>query len=219
MSNVIRVMVDLETLGQVPGCAILSIGATTFDHEASGSSSLMVSERRRFHQLIVAASNDRYGLKADPETVKWWESQPAEVRAMTYDICTDPKFAIRLRRQSAADPLELPDALMEFSRFINNLQDTYNCGVEVWGNGASFDIAILNVAYAAIQQPKPWHYRKERCYRTLHYLFPQIEAGPWPEFLTKHRAVDDAIYQALHAEMILDHIRRVDVRRPSESTL
>lgn len=61
-----NIMIDTETLGTLPGCVILSIGAVEFDANGFG---------KEFEILIDPESCVEAGLKIDPRTVMWWMSQ------------------------------------------------------------------------------------------------------------------------------------------------
>lgn len=170
------VMVDLETLGSVPGCAILSIGAVGFGPGVVGS--------ERFEAVIRRASCAQMGLHEDPETLDWWEHQTPEARRVLNDA----------DGQDTSEPLA--DALVRFSFWLRQ----FGSNVRVWGNGADFDNAILAAAYRAIGTKPYWRFWNGRCYRTLKGLHPAIKldrAG------THHRAIDDALSQAEHASRLL----------------
>ena len=66
-----HVMLDLETLGKVPGCVILSIGAVAFD-------SLTVQSTFEAH--IDVRSSQQAGLTIDADTVMWWLRQDDAAR-------------------------------------------------------------------------------------------------------------------------------------------
>lgn len=61
-----RVMVDIETLGTEPGCAILSVGAIEFDTDGLGF---------EFHERVDLCSCEAAGLRLDADTVQWWATQ------------------------------------------------------------------------------------------------------------------------------------------------
>lgn len=63
-------MLDLETLGRSPGCAIVSIGAVKFDREKI---------KDRFYERILAVSCLDAGLVLEVETVEWWLRQDYNV--------------------------------------------------------------------------------------------------------------------------------------------
>jgi hypothetical protein len=66
-----RVMVDIETLGTEPGCAILSIGAVRFDGGQLGDT---------FYETISAQSCQNKGLSIDAGTLEWWLDQDEEAQ-------------------------------------------------------------------------------------------------------------------------------------------
>lgn len=68
-----HVMLDLETLGTTPGCAIISIGACVFSMEGIW---------REFYAVVDLAKNTG---SMSPSTVKWWMGQSLEARAVFQD--------------------------------------------------------------------------------------------------------------------------------------
>jgi len=72
MSDPTRVMVDIETLGTEPGCAILSIGAAVFDHDGVDETWAM---------SVDLESCEAYGLDADLSTLSWWLKRSDEAQA------------------------------------------------------------------------------------------------------------------------------------------
>jgi exodeoxyribonuclease VIII len=164
-------MVDLETLGTHPGCIVLSIGAVMFD--ATGV------DTNTFYAEINQGSSERHGLRADMSTLNWWAVQGVEARD------------VLIRTHEGGYPL--PEALLDFAVWLP--MDTL-----VWGNGASFDNAILAQCYRAIGAEPPWKFGHDRCYRTLKSIGPYV---PFERTGTFHNALDDAMSQAIHASTIL----------------
>lgn len=66
-----RVMVDIETLGLDRGAAILSIGAVKFDIEEIGDT---------FEASISRESCEAAGLTVDEGTLEWWQDQSDAAR-------------------------------------------------------------------------------------------------------------------------------------------
>lgn len=167
-----NVMVDLETLGRRAGCAILSIGAVAFDAQ---------SKRLGPEFYVVVDRASQLNLHTDPETLKWWEGQSVEARAVLTDKAAIP----------------LGDALIKFNQYLSQFSFTK---VKVWGNGADFDNAIMASCYGAAGLEVPWSFWNNRCYRTL----KSIVAGPkLSRQGTYHNALDDAKTQAQHAIVLL----------------
>lgn len=175
-------MLDLETLGLNPGCAIISIGAVLWwDDIPSG--------RHHFKTNISIQANIRAGLELEGEVVEWWFNRPAEVQKASF--------------ADAAKSVE--HALMMLSEFAGKHCDTRN--LLVWSKGTHFDNAILLAAYHKVGLTPFWGYKNNRDYRTLAAMFPGI---PEPTRAgTHHDALDDAIHQANHLQAILDHMRPV----------
>lgn len=61
-----RVMLDLETLGTEPECAIVQIGAVRFGTDGLGET---------FEAQVDAESCERVGLDTDAATMQWWVTQ------------------------------------------------------------------------------------------------------------------------------------------------
>ena len=185
MNEPLNVMVDLETLGTRPGAVIVSIGAVVFD--ADGPDNDLTFEER-----IDIDSCLRCGLTVDGGTLEWWLRQNDRARAIF---------------QAKGKPLT--QALADFAGWLAALPG----GLRLWGNGASFDCALLAEAYRrAGWLELPWKYTAERCYRTLAALRPEL---PKAKALVAHCALDDALAQAAHAATIL---RGTESRRELEWT-
>lgn len=65
------IMIDIETLGVRPGCAILSIGACEFGPKGIGN---------EFYVSISPNSCTEWGLTIEPFTVLWWMDQSQDAR-------------------------------------------------------------------------------------------------------------------------------------------
>jgi len=169
-----NVMVDLETLGQAPGCIILSIGAVRFDETGLGDG---------FYAVINSLDCFDHGLTTDPSTLDWWKNQSPEAREVL--------------EEADGGGLPLALALAEFNEF---LAPSGMSSVKVWGNGSDFDNAILGACYRAVGSSHPWAFWNNRCFRTLKALNPNVKMDRTG---TYHNALDDAITQARHAVQLL----------------
>lgn len=159
-----HIMLDLETWGTAPGSAIRSIGAVVFDPNSGEIGS-------KFYRNITDESCEHMGLVKDPRTVAWWAEQKPEAQAALLD-----------------KQVHIADALSAFTAFWEKAN-----GEQVWGHGASFDLVLLEAAYAAIMLDAPWKFWNIRCCRTvLATANRKILRGEG----IHHNALDDAIAQA-----------------------
>ena len=133
------VMLDLETLGTRPGCAILTLGAIKFDPyniDAFGASLYL-----RFN----VDEQIELGREVQQDTLDWWAKQDA---------------VIREEALGDENRVSLDDATKQLNKFL--------VGVEtIWAQGPVFDIVILENLYRQINKPIPWNYWQIRDSRTL----------------------------------------------------
>jgi len=177
-------MLDIETLGTAPGCAIAAIGAVVFDPVRGLGD--------EFYRRVNIKSCVDVGLNLDVDTIIWWMQQSDAARKETFAPATT----------------SISQSLMDFMNWRDHaLLSDGSETLEVWGNGADFDNPILEAAFDACRLPAPWGRRDGRCYRTLKNLFPSIAANHHPKAVA-HNALHDARLQAEHAVRILQHITK-----------
>lgn len=170
------VMIDVETLDTRPSTVILSIGAVRFDIDKPE----VIGDT--FHVHIDIDSCLAAGRTVSGSTILWWLDQSDEAR----------------HKLTEATRVPLKTALQGLATFINEKD-------RVWGNGASFDNAILSDAYRCVGLAQPWRYWGDMCYRTLKSLYRHV---PKPEFRgIKHEALADAVNQATHLQLIYEKVR------------
>lgn len=162
------VMLDLETLGTSPNAAIVSIGAVYFDIKNQG----ILDE---FYVVVDAQSSIKSGGTVNFSTIKWWIDQSKEAKEVFQE----------------EDTIEISKALSNFSTWLKNIKKDIN----IWSNGADFDIPILSSAYIAQNISIPWSFRDIRCFRTLASIYPDIK---YVKPLISHNSLEDAKAQAIH---------------------
>jgi 3' exoribonuclease, RNase T-like len=177
-------MFDLETMDNVPGGAIMSIGAVTFNVDG-------VLPNSDFYTVISIGSCQANGLVVNKETEEWWEKQPEEARAV-----------IRESKYGKADNLIF--GLGKFSHYLDRFKPT-----GMWGNGSDFDNAFLQVAHRKAGLPAPYDFRNSRCFRTLRKVCGGEVDKP-DETGVHHNALDDARYQAHYAVSIFQKLRSLN---------
>lgn len=178
------ISLDLETLGNRFNAPILSIGAQAFNR---GTGKLGGT----FYQEIDIDSALKYGVPTG-STILWWTQQSAAARSV---LAPDSKDSPR--------KMHLSSALMNFVTWYRSI-GMGTC--RPWGNGATFDISILDHAIftASVGLEAPWAHTFW-CVRDLRTLVDAAEAlaGFDPKSVkragTHHNALDDAKHQALVA--------------------
>ena len=181
-----QIMVDLETMGTEVTSVILSIGAVSFDPETGGLGNT-------FYKEINTNSCLNAGLTVNEKTMDWWQTQPPEVRGLLEQCRSSVEF--------------LPDSLKEFGEYVQANMDPESGNV--WGNGASFDNAILAHAYSKVGMELPWPFYKDRCYRTIKSLGPKVL---FKRQGILHNALDDAVTQAVHMIKVMKELNITELR-------
>lgn len=162
-------MLDLETLGTRVNAPIVAVGACFFDINTGKIG-------KTFDAAIDLTEALRYG-RADGDTIKWWLGQSDEARQ---------KVA-----RGRSDPHKVYAAFMDFVRAGGD-------NVRPWGNGASFDISMLEYSLGRIiEKSPPWKFWNIRDCRTIKHMadamglrFDGERKG------VHHSALDDAVFQA-----------------------
>lgn len=178
-----HLMIDLETLGQTPGCKFFSIGAVPFDLESGevGEGLYVLIDPARCLTLFEEDS-----------TVEWWQRQAPDAKA-------------ELDRARHCN-VTLHDGLNQLTDFIHTNDELVVAkDVRIWGNGSDFDNAILSAGYHVIDQQVPWKFWNNRCFRTLKSMGPKT-LEPSREG-THHNALDDALHQARWAVNLAGHLK------------
>ena len=174
-----HLMIDLETMGTNTNAPIVVIGAVFFDPQTGEIGPV-------FYIVISLTDAMNTGAVPDGGTIEWWLKQSSEARAA---ILTDQ--------------VKLKDALSRFREFINEYSDEKF--VQVWGNGATFDNAILRTSYERLDIPCPWRYYNDRDVRTIVELGKTIDFDARtviPFEGVRHNALDDARHQAKYVSAI-----------------
>lgn len=177
-------MIDLETLGTVPGSAFTQIGWCVFEAHAEKEADVIVKSGNLRVELQSALDA---GLTVDASTIQWWLEQSEGARASMVN---------------ERGAVSVETALTQLA----NGWKTVGCEY-VWAKPPAFDIAILDVGYRTVLGGNaPWPHWKVRCLRTLLHMCPNVKQAE-PELA--HDAESDAIAQAITAwRCIRDGIAR-----------
>ncbi len=164
-----HLMIDLETMGNGSNSVICSIGAVEFNLDTGELG-------KEFYEKVSIQSCLNIGLQVDGSTIEWWLQQSEKARM---ELVTGKRLDIAI-------------VLSSFQYFMSTID---GMNVQVWGNGARFDLGILQDAYRKSGYSKiPWDFRKERDVRTLVSARPKIKEH-YPFTGVEHNPIDDCKYQ------------------------
>lgn len=164
--------IDLETLGTRCDAPILSIGVAQFDIDSGKLGATF------YHEVEMESALRAGRVSAD--TLAWWVQQSERAKRVFE------------RREGK---LVLQSVLFELTSWMR----AKSLAPIVWGNGATFDIGILEYAYShhCVGLQEPWHFTNIRDMRTLvHVADFNKSSWPFPKNGTAHNALDDAVHQA-----------------------
>jgi hypothetical protein len=174
-----HVMIDIETLGTDPGSVIASVGLVRFDPQA-GVQSAEELLKSSLKVVIDIEESIADGFTVSGSTIKWWFNQSREAQKSTF---------------GGKEQLLPTVALREIISFFN-LSD------KVWGNGANFDIVLLESYFRHYQFALPWKYNKVRCHRTVVNMHCIDMGYPIPVNALPHDPVADCIAQVQRLQSI-----------------
>jgi len=175
-----HLMIDLETLGKKPGCAIVQLGACLFNIDES--------PHEIFCESLDLQSSIDLGLYIDGSTINWWMHQSGEARYSVFD-------------GGERGVVELDSGIALLLRWLSQGGLTDFTSLQVWSHGLAFDVPILEHAMAVCGIPVPWSYKNLRDTRTLAMLAPDVERY---EPAIPHNAGADATAQALWVRDMLN---------------
>src|SRR6266481_5841850 len=163
------VMIDLETLATVPNAIVVSIGACFFDIQSG-------TIGPTFYMAPSVAEQIESGRKLDPDTLKWWLNQSDSAKKVFNE-----------KSKSVAN------VLTTFSQWYKSVP-VETKKINVWGNGSTFDISIMENIFRQLNIGIPWGYSKVMDLRT----FKRFVASGQDIAKTgiAHNALDDAVSQA-----------------------
>lgn len=166
-----ELMLDFETLGTDSDTIVLSLGACFFDLQTKQIGP------KTFYVTFDVESQIENGRTFSKSTLEWWMNQSDAAKRVFKENPTPTKQALGL--------------LLSYIE--------YNCPdlskLKVWGNGATFDISILESLLKEYKLPILWKYSNVMDFRTFK-RFVAKDAKIDRASGTHHNAVDDAINQA-----------------------
>ena len=132
-------MLDLESLGTRPDCAILTLGAVKFDEYTPGSFGDSLYLRIDVDEQLAL------GREVQEDTLTWWSTQAEDVREEAL---------------GEGNRVSLTEMYRQLNRFCVG-------ATNIWCQGPAFDIVILENIYRQMGWPTPWQFWQIRDSRTL----------------------------------------------------
>jgi len=177
------IMVDLETMDNVPSAAIVAIGAVQCD--------LTTGELgESFYRVVDLEGQDRLNMTINSLTLYWWLQNPDGARQA---LCVDGKIL-------------LEQMCSKFNKWLKSLGPSTE-HLRLWGNGASFDNAIIRYAYRQCNMELPIEFWNDRDMRTIVGFYPKQLQETWRRKTLRkgdhHNALDDAKHQVRYCSDIL----------------
>jgi hypothetical protein len=185
-------MLDIETVGKVPGCAILSVGAVVFHWDTPRVGAT-------FYMAATISSNAAAGLTFDKDTALWWNEQSKDARE-----------AVFAGTHSLADVLAGLANFFPAGSVVWARDPDFDCSI------------LAHAYKSVLGTEAPWAYNRKRAMRTLVELAEHTGRSiPWPAFpdgAIQHHALHDALHQVKVARMayhtLMAHARRHDDAAP-----
>jgi exodeoxyribonuclease VIII len=165
----IDLMIDLETIGTDPTTTVISLGACFFDLETGKIGPT-------FYMALDVDEQLKKGRSLDGSTLKWWMGQSGAAKKVFNE------------KAKSAD-----EVLRTFSTWV--LANCQISKVKPWGNGATFDISIMENMYRMYGIKCPWMYNSIMDLRTFRRFIANGDKVDKSSGVD-HNALDDAINQA-----------------------
>jgi len=174
------IMVDLETLDNVATSAIVAIGAVQCDLTTGETG-------ETFYRVVELEGQVEKGLTISAGTLYWWLEQSEQARK---EICSPRRIT-------------LDQMCIKFNLWLQHLGNP--SGLRMWGNGCSFDNAILRHAYRKCNQELGIKFWNDRDVRTLLGFYPKSMFEKWKKDNMRvgaHNAIQDCKYQVAYCSQI-----------------
>lgn len=178
-----NVMVDMETMGTIADCAIISIGAVKFDLTSDA-----ISDEGFYASVSLQSNLDYHRSISEDTLVNFWMD--------------DDKTGKEARGVFRENKQGIDDALESLATWIGRSD------LRIWCNGANFDEPILAHAYTHCRQTIPWKFWNVRCVRTYKNL-PGAKDIKVDRVGVHHNALSDALtqaklVQAIHRKLFME---------------
>ena len=189
-----KIMIDIETLGTKPGCIVRELGIVVFNETEILES---------YQYFFDIKSQEDKGLITEWDTAQWVLDNknyynPENIKEKLFEIYPELKLyvpgknALFFNRVRSHGPIGIYDS----DCFLpTRLMSLVNKDTEIWVNGTTFDIPILEHFFKTFSLESPFkYYYNIRDFRTLK-KFLNFSGKSIPDEPFPHLAVSDAIWQ------------------------
>lgn len=180
------IMLDLETMDNISSGCIVSVGAVECDLTTGKTG-------EEFYRVVDLKDQLKQGSTVDAETIYWWLKQSELARAA---LVVEGKIPIRTM-------------CLDFIRWVEYLKAKTD-NIRLWGNGASFDNAIIRGAFKQCDIEFPIKFWNDRDMRTIVGFYPTQLQYKWKHSNyregTHHNALADAKHQVKYCSHILKEL-------------
>lgn len=184
MSKYNHVSFDIETLDVCASAVVLSIGAALFNlDEQDTYDDIRNYGARCFYASIEMQTQIDRKRTISADTIAWWMSQSQEAK----QVFSESKY-------------QVPQALVDLQAFCAGTSFA-------WGNGNMFDNVIIRSLFNSFDMDYPYHYVRDMDLRTLKVAAGSPKISVASSSMTKHNALDDAVFQAVLAQQFQHAIK------------
>ena len=187
MYDTIHIMVDIETLGTSPGCAIIEIGAVCAEWQDT------TEEWRLSNWSTPVALHS--SSKVDPLTLQWWHADAGRTLHLNGLL-------------NSGKRLHEEDAMKQLCKYLHGWTAQSGKAVRLWSKG-NFDFPILAHAITKHYPGEvPWAYWEVLDLRTMLAITGTcgITLPARSEDCIVHSALHDAQHQMAQLLAIIDHL-------------
>lgn len=166
----IDLMLDVETLGNIPGCVVTQVTIVPFHLKGTP----LGEEVKVFDQRLHIGNQMADGLEVNAETLNWWMQQDADVR-----------------RYVMAGDLGSEDFCFALTNYVGEIEISHK-EYRIWSTSAKVDFGCIPFLFRLNEIPYCINHRSERCARTfIEMVKTQHPQMKLPKGLTTHNALDD----------------------------
>lgn len=171
-----QLMLDFETLSTTPDSIVISLGACFFDYDTGEIGPT-------FYMAFDIEDQLKKGRSISVDTLRWWFGQSDAAKKVFHE---------------QAKPTD--EVLKTFIKWVQSNGTISK--INPWGNGATFDISIIEDLFRQYDLKCPWLFYNVMDVRTFRKFVAnnaKVEKGG-----TNHNALDDAISQA---KFVIEHYK------------